>query len=449
MESNLKFNIQDASDSYIESYVKEFVETNISTINSLCFSTYKESSKLSLLAFQEIVSAELKKACYSFVNNNHNPDYINSYLFSCIHRTIKNLNNEYKSNAYICPACKFFSKIEVLEIKSKKLICNACQNSSTKADSEWEANLFKIFSEHSKKGYKCPDCGNFIPESDSGMISCPYPNCCFAGATAGVNSMRHPAIKTNLEIPMLNDITINQLSFDKRSNSDLTIIKDDFEEYIKILNDVIASQINLLHYKSNESTLKNKLCMYEAFKNIIEKFPEEMISYLVFLNRNVRIQHKIFQEFISILEKNIPFSFHKNGKFYEITSLVDENLCIFDGESEFISAVNENNEIPNETQELYVGGRKGSYCRPFYIGKVIDIIDIDTNKSLMPFMREFTFFKISMVKDIPVGTKVLVKHYRIPPHYQMGGMVYLNRIRRTIVDKVYLVINGKKRTIKR
>jgi hypothetical protein len=160
------------------------------------------------------------------------------------------------------------------------------------------------------------------------------------------------------------------------------------------------------------------------------------------------MQHKIFQEFVKLLEESLPFSFKKNGKMYEVKTLTDENLCIFDGVSEFTASVDERREIPNETQELYVGGRKGSYCRSFYIGKVLDIIDIDSQKSILDQMKEYTFFKIAMSDAINPGQKVMVKHLRIP-HYQMGGMVYLNRIRRNIVDKAYYIINGKKRVIKR
>jgi hypothetical protein len=97
---------------------------------------------------------------------------------------------------------------------------------------------------------------------------------------------------------------------------------------------------------------------------------------------------------------------------------------------------------------LYVGSRKGVYCRPYYIGKVMEITDIDTGEIITNSIKEHSFFKIVMKDNIKPGTNVNVKHLRIFPHYQMGGMVYLNRIRRAIVDKVYLVINGRKRIIK-
>jgi hypothetical protein len=100
------------------------------------------------------------------------------------------------------------------------------------------------------------------------------------------------------------------------------------------------------------------------------------------------------------------------------------------------------------TTELYIGGRKGSYCRNFYIGKLLDVVDIDRNVSIMNSVDDYNFFSINMKNDIKPGTKVYVKHLRVPPHYQMGALVHINRARKSIVDRVYVSINGKKREMK-
>lgn len=444
MHSNkLSFNTLDVSDSYIDSYSRFFIDKNITAINALCFSVFKDNSKLSMLAFQEIIFGEIKKACYSFVNNNHNSDYIDSYLFSCIHKIIKSMNNENKHSVYVCPGCKYLSKLQILnEVSSNKLSCNSCKNALISTTEQWESNFHNVFAEHSKKGFSCPECDNFIPECKEDVISCPYPNCIFVGNKNILKIKRHPTIKANMEIPSLSNYTA-----DSKSSDSEIIIKDDIKEYIRILIECIDSQILLLQFKSNESTLISKLCMYQAYKNIIDKYPNEMISYLVFLNRNIRLQHKIFQEFVKLLEEKIPFSFKKGNKHYNVLSLLDDNLCVFDGISEYNAVVDDNLEIPNLTEELYVGGRKGSYCRPYYIGKIIEIYDIDTSNVITNNIKEYSFFKITMTDGIKPGTKVHIKHLRIFPHYQMGGMVYLNRIRRLIVDKVYLTIHGEKRII--
>ncbi len=52
-----------------------------------------------------------------------------------------------------------------------------------------------------------------------------------------------------------------------------------------------------------------------------------------------------------------------------------------------------------------------------------------------------------MNEEAKIGSNVLVKTYRIKSHYSMGGMSYLNKTRRAIVDRVYQVLHGEKRKI--
>ena len=441
MQNNIEFNINDVSDTYIENYVKEFISKNIDTINILSSKVFNRDAKTSLPAFQEIIFIELKKACYSFINNNHNTHYIDSYFFSSINRIIKKLNAEGKSSVYICPACKFLKKFSILEVFKNKLTCSSCKDLSISALAEWEKEFALQFSKHNKKGFKCIDCGNFIPDNGSQVIRCPYPQCIFVGKAEMLSYMQHPTVKANLEIPILDEKRIG--TFEQMGS--IICLKEDFSEYLKILSTIIESQSNMIQFKSYESTIINKLCMYKAYKNILDKFPNEMISYLIFMNKNVKIQHKIFQEFIKNLENSLPFTFKKNNKLYTVNSITDNNLCIFDGISEFEAVVNNKSEILNNTQELYVGGRKGAYCRPFYIGKLLDVVDVETKRSLLDKVQEYTFTKILMQSDITSGQKVFVRHLRVYPHYQMGGMVHLNRIRRNIVDRAYFILNGKKR----
>ena len=53
-----------------------------------------------------------------------------------------------------------------------------------------------------------------------------------------------------------------------------------------------------------------------------------------------------------------------------------------------------------------------------------------------------------MDKSVEPGTPVIVKHFRILPHYEMHSLVYLQRVRRAIVDSVYFRLNKKKRKVK-
>lgn len=204
---------------------------------------------------------------------------------------------------------------------------------------------------------------------------------------------------------------------------------------VLLLKNTIQSQMNAVHFTSPEFTLAHKLCMYQAFLNLIEKYPEKMVCSLFSLKKNTGLQHKIFQEYISLLEKKIPFSFKKNGKFYQINSLLDPELTIFDGVSVFDAIVSPKKEIKNNTKEFYVGGRKGAYSKIYYIGKVLDIINLENKQSIVSDILEYSFSKIKMKTTSP-KTNVQVIHLRIPPHYQMGGMLYLNRIKQKITDEI-------------
>jgi len=53
-----------------------------------------------------------------------------------------------------------------------------------------------------------------------------------------------------------------------------------------------------------------------------------------------------------------------------------------------------------------------------------------------------------MEKTIEKNIPVTVSHFRIPSHYELGSLVYLQRIRRQIVDSVYFRLNNKKRPLK-
>lgn len=198
------------------------------------------------------------------------------------------------------------------------------------------------------------------------------------------------------------------------------------------LLDIIISQRDSSIYSSIDYTHKQKYSIYQAFINVYNKHPQEMENYLLNNSRSGGFQCKIFQEFISILESNIPYSFKSNSKFYKVESLLDCNLNLFDGISEFEGVINDRLTIKNNTQELYISGNTGAITEKFYIGKLLSIFDLN-KKSFMKHVTKYSFSKIVM-KDIKPQT-VIVTHLRTWPHYQMGGMAHLNRIRKKIVDE--------------
>lgn len=328
---------------------------------------------------------------------------------------------------YLCPGCLFFGKESFLENDSF-LHCTQCSSS---CEDEKINTLRKVFAKHSKQGYRCSDCDRFIPDNNSDKLFCPYLDCCFVGSKSLCHRMRHPATRNNLiidNVELQKNVCDKNIFFDKR---------------VSLLKDVINSQLNNVFYNSSDFTIKQKTACYQAFINVIDRFPNEMIDYMLESSRSGGFQHIIFQEYIRVFEKNLPYSFKKNGKTYKVESLLDDQLSLFDGVSVFEEKIDSNLEIKNSTNEFYIGGRKASYVKPFYIGKLLEIFDKNSKINLMDKVDEYSFSKIKM-KNIDPGRCVIVTHLRIPPHYQMGGMVYVNRLRKMIVDQTRDLLENNK-----
>jgi len=169
--------------------------------------------------------------------------------------------------------------------------------------------------------------------------------------------------------------------------------------------------------------------------------PEDMVSYLVHLNQNndVPIQARIFQEYIKLIENALPISFYKNGEEIEILSINDPNLALFAGKSIFSAKVKENGFIPNGTIETYIGSRENKMYGICSIGKLISIVD-DNGKSLLDQVISYNFTGINT--NLAIGTNVVVTHFRLLPHYEIGHMVCLQRTRKRIITSIGKRIKG-------
>lgn len=218
-------------------------------------------------------------------------------------------------------------------------------------------------------------------------------------------------------------------------------MKEELERKVSLLHNIIDAQHNSVPYNSTQFTAKHKMFCYQAFDNMLKKFPEEMVDYLLNSSRSGGFQHKVFQEYIRLLEESLPIIFKKHKKLCQITSLLDDNLSLFDGISTFEGIINDKGVIKNGTTEFYIGGRKSQLTKPFYIGKLLNILDSKSKKSLMDNVVDYTFSLIKM-RDMVPGTDVIVSHLRVPPHYQMGGMVYVNRVRKKIVERALQLENN-------
>jgi hypothetical protein len=340
-------------------------------------------------------------------------------------------------------------------------------DSKTIISYESKIKLHKIFAVHSRIGYRCPDCSKFIPESACGAygISCPYDDCMFFGSLAKLEKMAHPVglsqqINVSLQAPANSSghhhNVGTQQSFqdfivaDNNADPEVEIeVCQNFIRDLDIVTNVINDQVESIKRVNSVGTMMQKLLMYEAYQRMLKKYPEDMVSYLVHRRQSADfpIQARIFQEYASLMENALPYTIKRNDDIYDVVSLTDPNIQLFSGISEFNATIRWDRTIPNNTTETYTGGRKFKCYGPCFIGMLINVIDTRNNMSMMDMVENYSFVQIKMKEGVEVGTHVRVKHFRIIPHYEMGGLVYLQRIRKKIVDSVYFKLNGKKRII--
>lgn len=370
--------------------------------------------KLTKKVSKEDFLEDLEDYLSTNISNMDDPE-INVKLFYLTNQFSK-IYSPIVNKQYICPACNFLGTISVLT-GSKLLECQSCKNKLKNCKEEKYTRLYRYFSYHYKNGYKCNDCKRFIPDNKViGNIICPYPDCCFVGTILSLKKMKHPYLKENIVV-----------------NVEPQKINCHLNNKASLLNKVIDQQNNQLSFSSTSFTVPHKVCVYKAFKELLHQYPDQMTDYLLNSSRTGGFQHKVFQKYIFLLEKSFPFLVRKGKKFITINNLLDKNLCLFDGVSVFDAVVN-NKTLSNNTQEYYIGGRTASISKPYYIGKLLSVINKENRESVSHLVQEYTFNKIKI--DVPDNTVVEVTHLRVPPHYQMGGMVYVNRVRKLIIDEV-------------
>jgi hypothetical protein len=431
----------------IDMLVEKFLADSQQGISYLHKQFFQTDNAISLQALIYSLKDELRSGCITYINKGEDVKEIYPYLFYIVNAYCKKnaCIKAKKKMEYMCPGCSFLGK-ENAVVFYKMFECGDCAEAIKTEKDPKSIALFKTFAVHNKTGYHCKDCERFIPHPIDGTeVVCPYFDCSFYGDISSLKGMHHPSVQYNPELITL-DSSKDGMSSMKDMIADNST--DSFEQLkakqelvtaVKIVSSIIESQSNAVHYSSSDFTLKHKLLVYKAFANILQLYPHEMVDYLIYSSRSGGFQHKVFQEYIRLLEDEFPIVFKKGGKVYRIESLLDENLDLFQGISTFDAIVNEKLEIKNNTSEFYIGGRKGSIAKPCYIGKILSITNNEDKSNITGLVKEYSFSKIKM-KNIKPGLDVTVSHLRIPPHYQMGGMVYINRIRKKIVDKAKLSI---------
>lgn len=462
--------------------IPELMEYYNKKINSLAFRAYGTNNSVSLAAFKERSKEILRSGLCTFLFKSEHWKQgrdINSYLLTCLNFLADKLRydsvNIKRVNIPICPGCKYLGVKEYINYEGKLLRCNNCtkelerlcfeikniSNINDKQIIEQQIQIHKSFSLHSKKGLKCNDCKHFIPISYSYItnISCPYPDCVFFGKVNDLKSMTHPValgLQNNFSLDIAcrkdsennNTKTWKDTLVSKEVNADVQIASSEkFNSELELTKNIIETQKSRVKNNGLSATCIQKTLMYQAYLNILLKFPEEMVSYLVHLKQNPEfpIQFQIFQEYVSLIRDALPLTIVKAGNTININSLLDPNLKLFAGTSKFEAIVQLDKSIPNNTIETYIGGRKAKCYGQCFLGMITDIINKSTGESIIHNMEQYSFVKIKMDESIVPGTLVEVTHFRLIPHYEMGNLIYLQRIRRKIVDSIYFKLNGKQR----
>lgn len=428
-------------DALVEKFLVEH-EQGIVTIHRITFHT---NDPLSLKALKEELVDELRTGVVTFWNKYENLDEIDPYLFYIVNAFCKKKAAPLikRKIEYLCPGCLFLGQENLISLTSGILSCDDCFEELKLSKDPKKIQLFRCFAKHNKNGYRCQDCSRFIPHPlvESDEVSCPYFDCAFVGLHTNLKKMNHPTSQSNPEKLILDVSKDNKTSVkDLLVSNNLDVhskleIKEELLLKSKAIHDVIETQKNSVPYSSTDFTAKHKFLCYQAFDNLLEKYPEEMVAYIAGNSRSGGFQAKTFQEYIRLLEAALPFTYNKGKKVYLVESLLDDDLKLFNGISVFEETINDKLVIKNGTTEFYIGGRKGSIAKPYYIGKLLNIIDKNTKVSLMDKVSEYSFLRIKM-HDVEPATPVIVTHLRIPPHYQMGGMVYVNRVLKKIKERL-------------
>ena len=462
----------------------ELIDHFAGRIHTLSTYVYGSEKGVALAAFKEWSRKTLKKGVETFVFKNQHwrvGRSIGPYLSTCLTKLADSLKSDIdfvkKVSIPVCPSCKTLGDREFLVYEGKLLRCPTCSKEYSRLDEkesrtsreEFEYRIRKVFSLHSRKGRRCPGCNRFIPESyintkDTYRVSCPYDNCDWFGIESELEPMAHPlgqssGLTVSMNVPIPTGETWGKcggargLGTEMQDMLDAHEINPDLrmeqeEKYLKeldIARKVLATQKSRLKRQPWPKVIK-KFLMYEAFQSLLEHDPAGMISYLIHGKSlgERPIQSLIFQKYIQLVENQLPFIIDGEDGEDEVYSLLDPNLNLFLGMSEYQAHVRESGFVANNTHEIFVGSKCNGPC---FIGLLCDITDED-GKSLLSEVDYYTFSSIKMKNTVPQNTLVTVVHFRIPPHYEMYSLVNLQRVRRKVVDSIYKRLHGEVRPLK-
>lgn len=438
---------------FLNSAVKKIFETYLPVILRLlhknCRLLNLKCDDLLTRSWIEETNQELEKAFRSYHAQQHylSNRNLHFYLLTALSNFTKqkfwSQSGKQKYFALICPACRLENEKNLLVAEDRLWRCHSCTEKINSSLSLPEKNFHLVFSLHSKSGFLCPDCCNFIPSSveKNGILICPFPKCCFSGSSKKTLRTTHPVTirfrDSHFSIdngPGDSRKEVGQEKYLKDPESSLSedsvLLKDISEKEFKLLQETIRTAMSFNERQALPATKVQKTLFYRAFWDLTEKYPEEMVSYLVHnkTSFDFGLQAKIFQIFLFHLENFLPYSFVSSTGKTEICSLFDSRLGLFDGESNFTAIVQSDYSIPNLTSEHYFSQNLKDYG-PYFLGKIVELKN-EAGQDLLPEMQGNSFVKIELTKKVLPGTKVFVRHYRLVPHYTMGILIHLQKIRK-------------------
>ena len=405
-------------------------------------------------SWQSETDQEIEKIFRTYHNHQHYlyDRNLHTYLLASLRNFTKqhfwSQSGKQKYFALICPACRLENKKNILEREDQLWRCHSCTK-NIDANKLAQKALHSAFALHSRIGFLCPECQNFIPRSleKNGQLICPFPNCCFAGQSKLLLRTTHPMTTLlrsiysyNISLSSNDETKKAEKSLLKTSSSLLDInssfsedsffLKDITQKEFELLKNTIQSAMSFVERQNLPTTKVQKILFYQAFWNLTQEYPEEMISYLVHNNTksDFPLQARIFQKFLEYLENFLPYSFSTSAGKQEIYSLFDSRLGLFEGESSFQAIVQQDHSIQNLTSERYLSQNLKDYG-PYFLGKIVELKD-ENGKNLLPEIKNYSFVKIQLSNNVLPGTNVFVRHYRLVPHYTMGVLIHLQKIRK-------------------
>src|SRR5690606_8350685 len=423
--------------------VSELMDHFAGRIHSLSSYVYGAEQGVALAAFKEYAAQTLFKGVNTFLFKSQHwrtGRSIGPYLSTCLTKLADNLRTNIdfvkRVSVPVCPACKTLGDKEFLVHEGKLMRCPTCTKEHERLDAlsvrtqreEYEYRLRKVFSLHSRKGHRCPDCERFIPESflRGGRVSCPYDNCSWFGIESELEPMVHPlaqssglTVSMNMQISKGSDWSgsgteVGDLFDSNEINPDIRLEQaEKYYQELKIAKATLATQRERLGRQPMAKIFK-KYLMYKSFEILLEQDPAGMINYLIHAKSlgERPIQSLIFQKYVQLIENRLPLEVYGEDGKTEVYSLLDPNLNLFLGQSEYQAHVRESGFVSNNTREVFSGAKCNGPC---FIGYLCDVTD-KNGKSLLSEVEYYTFSSIKMSPKVPSNTLVNVIHFRIPPH---------------------------------